>query len=390
VRKIRIAFVASTLDVGGAENVLFNLITRLPGDRYETEVLFLKAPGTVGQRLIHRGVSHTDSIQRGRTDPSVLTRLVSHLRSFSPQILFSIDHHNAMFWGRLASLVSRVPRRVVASHSTGRMESRRSYTRLDRLLMRYTDAVVALSSAHAGYLESVEGVDPRKIVVIENGIDAGLYDGVDEEVVTNLRGQLGIDAGDRVVVMVASLRPEKAHEALLEAAKTLVAERPDTGLKFLVVGEGPRRGMIETLRSRLGLENHVFLLGEREDIPEILRLSDILVLPSHAAVETLPLAILEAMAAGVSVVASAVGSVPDIIEDGRTGKLIAPADAVGLSKAICHIFDKREETQQIINKARETVRTRYTVERMVTGYEELFERLADARTGSHGQSRIPR
>ena len=270
------------------------------------------------------------------------------------------------------------------------MESRRSYTRLDRLLMRYTDAVVALSSAHAAYLESVEGVDPRKIVVIENGIDTGLYDGVDEEVVTNLRGQLGIDAGDRVVVMVASLRPEKAHEALLEAAKTLVAERPDTGLKFLVVGEGPRRGMIETLRSRLGLENHVFLLGEREDIPEILRLSDILVLPSHAAVETLPLAILEAMAAGVPVVASAVGSVPDIIEDGRTGKLIAPADAVGLSKAICHIFDKREETQQIINKARETVRTRYTVERMVTGYEELFERLADARTGSHGQSRIPR
>ena len=390
VKTIRIAFIASTLDVGGAENVLFDLVTRLPADRYEAEFLFLKTAGTVGERLVLRGIPHVDSIQRGRADPLLLARLASHLKSFSPQILFSIDHHNAMFWGRLASLMSHVPRRVVASHSTGRMESRRSYTRLDRLLMRYTDAVVALSSHHAAYLGQVEGIDARKIVIIENGIDTGRFENVDPSAVEKLRHELGIEAGDRVVMMVASLRPEKAHEALLEAAKAIVVGRPGDAVKFLVVGEGPQRGAIETLRSSLGLEHRVNLLGERNDIPELLGLANVLVLPSHAAVETLPLAVLEAMAGGVPVVASAVGSVPEIIEDGRTGRLIAPADAVGLSEAICHIFDKHEETQQIISKARETVRARYTVGRMVSRYEELFERLAGARTRTDGQSGIPR
>jgi len=81
------------------------------------------------------------------------------------------------------------------------------------------------------------------------------------------------------------------------------------------------------------------------------------------------------MAAGVPVVASAVGSVPDIIEDGWNGKLIAPADADGLDRAICHIFDKGHETQQIIRRARETIENRYTAERMTSKYAELFERL---------------
>jgi glycosyltransferase involved in cell wall biosynthesis len=264
------------------------------------------------------------------------------------------------------------------------MESRRSYTRLDRVLMRYTDAVVALSSRHAAYLESVEGIERERIVVIENGIDADRFERVDPAAVDRLRKELLIGTGDRVVVMVASLRPEKAHEALLEAARTLEAAGPGEAIKFLIVGEGPQRGTIEGLRSRLGLDRRVFLLGEREDIPEILGLADVLVLPSHAAVETLPLAVLEAMAAGVPVVASAVGSVPEIIDDGHTGRLIAPADAVGLSEAIRLIFDKHEETKQIISKAREKIRARYTVEGMVARYEALFERLAETRTRNHG------
>lgn len=384
VKRTRIAFVSSTLAVGGAENVLFNLITRLPSERYQSELLFLKEPGTVGMRLIREGVPHAAGLQRRRSDPAVLFRLVRQLKSSPPDILFSLDHHNAMFWGRLASLAVRVPRRVVASHSTGRMESRRSFSRLDRLLMRHTDAVVALSGAHAEYLRRVEAIDPRKIVVIENGIDVGRYGAADSGTVEKLRLGLGLGPDERVVTMVAALRPEKAHNALLKTAKDLTARRPDLRARFLVVGDGPERDRIEALRSELGLQNHVSLLGERDDVPEILQLSDVAVLPSHGAVETLPLAVLEAMAAGVPVVASAVGSVPEIIQDGRTGRLIAPADAVGLSEAICRIFDEHEETQRIIRHARETVRERYTVEKMLSRYEELFDRLTAPVTEAPG------
>ena len=375
MKKTRIAFVASTLDVGGAEHVLFNLITRLPAERFETELLFLRSPGTVGLRLIRLGFPAVDSVGRGRQDPFVLPRLVSHLRSFAPDILFSIDHHNAMFWGRFASLLARVPRRVVASHSTGRMETRRSFTRLDRALMRWTDAVVALSGAHAGYLREVERIDPRKIVVIENGIDTARYEAVDAAKVERLRTELGLGEGDRVVSMIAALRPEKAHEALIEAARIIAERRPDLTLKFLVVGRGPRRQAIETLTTAAGLQESVLLIGEREDIPELLCISNALVLPSHAAVETLPLVVLEAMAAGVPVVASAVGSIPEIIENGVNGLLVAPADPVGLSEALCHIVDEREKTQGMIERARETVRQKFTVEKMLRGYVDLFDRL---------------
>ena len=197
--------------------------------------------------------------------------------------------------------------------------------------------------------------------------------------------------GDRVVMMVASLRPEKAHEALLEAAKNLVAGAARRDGQVPGRGRGPARGARSRRSVRAwGSIARCFSSGKGRTSRRSWGLRTFSSLPSHAAVETLPLAVLEAMAAGVPVVASAVGSVPEIIEDGRTGRLIAPADAVGLSKAICHIFDKREETQQIISKARETVRARYTVGRMVSRYEELFERLAGARTRNHGQSHLPR
>jgi glycosyltransferase involved in cell wall biosynthesis len=376
VKRTRIAFVSSTLEVGGAENVLFNLVTRLPSPRFEAEILFLKEPGRVGTRLIREGVSHASGLQRGRRDPAVFFRILSRLKASRPDILFSLDHHNAMFWGRLASLAAGVARRVVASHSTGRMESRRSFSRLDRTLMRYTDAVVALSAAQADYLRRVERIDPRKIVVIENGIDVARYEAGDSRAVEKLRESLGLGPAERVVAMVAVLRPEKAHGALLAAARELALRRPDLAVRFLIVGGGPEKGRIEALRGELGLDESVLLVGERDDVPDILHLSHVVVLPSHGAVETLPLAVLEAMAAGVPVVASAVGSVPEVIQDGRTGRLIAPADAIGLSEAICRIFDEPEETQRIIRQARETVRERYTVERMVRRYEELFDRLS--------------
>jgi glycosyltransferase involved in cell wall biosynthesis len=375
VSKIRIAFVASTLEVGGAENVLANLIARLPQDRFETELVLLRKPGAVGDRLAREGARCVDSIEHRRGDPRVAGRLAAHFRSLSPRIVYCLDHHNAMFWGRIASLLSRVPRRVLASHSTGRMDGRRSFTRIDQFLMRWTDAVVALSDSHARYLRDVEGIDARKIIVIENGIDTTRYAAVDEGRIARLRSELGLSTGDRVVAMVAALRPEKAHDAFLEAAKRIVTRRPDLPVKFLVVGGGPRQEAISAMRQTLGVENRVLLLGEREDVAEILHVSSVLALPSHGAVETLPLAVLEAMAAGVPVVASAVGSIPEIIENGVNGRLIAPADPIGLSDAICHIFDDSEETRSIISRAGETVRRRYTVEKMISGYVELFERL---------------
>ena len=171
--------------------------------------------------------------------------------------------------------------------------------------MEYTDRVVALSRSHARYLAETEGVGWGRMAVIENGIDVEHYARADAGDVERLRLELGLGPRDRVVLMVAALRPEKAHEVFLEAARLLVDSRQD--VKFLVVGDGPRRAELEALRRRLELEAYVQFLGVRDDVARLLHAAHVLVLPSHPAVETLPLSVLEAMAAGVPVVATRVG-----------------------------------------------------------------------------------
>lgn len=371
---IKVAFLASSFTVGGAEMVMRDVILGLPPGRFSSRLLFLKSPGIIGEELFARGVPGEAGLLSGRYDPAVLFRLIRRLRAFSPHILFTLDHRNALLWGRLAALSAGVPARAFASHSTGRPGGGRNFNIIDHGLMWATDTVVALSESHATYLAGREKIPASKITIIENGIDTGRFAHVDRDAIDACRSELAIPDGCNVVMMVAALRPEKAHEAFLDAARSL-SESMDN-IRFLVVGGGPREQELRELSSRLSLEDRVLFLGRRSDIPVLLGLADVLVLPSHPVVETLPLVVLEAMAAGVPVVASAVGSVPEVVRDGETGLLIPPADSHALAEAVTRLFNHRSLGHGMAERAKKLVLTRYTSVRMVDGYVALFERLA--------------
>jgi glycosyltransferase involved in cell wall biosynthesis len=264
---------------------------------------------------------------------------------------------------------------VVASHATGQFGGKKNFGLSDRWLMEFTDRVVALSRSHALYLETVEGVDPGRITIIENGIPADEFAGPDESAQTALRNELGIEPGENVVTILAALRPEKAHEVFLEAARLLVVS--GNSPKFLIVGDGPRRGELEVLSAKFGLEGHVRFLGTRGDVAQLLHLSDVLTLPSHPAVETLPLSVMEAMAAGVPVVATRVGSLPELIEDGLTGLLIEPGRPDALAQAVHSVLDNPDRARKMAAAAKKAVHDRYSVDSMVERYVSLFESLVD-------------
>ena len=323
--------------------------------------------------MFDAGVGGAERLQRHRFDPAAAIRLSRHLRRDPPDVLFILDHHNAMLWGRVAALLNGVPRVVVASHATGLFGRRRNFRLTDRWLLEFTDRVVALSRAHASYLAETEGVSPASITIIENGIPVDEYAAVDDDTRTKLERELGLRPQDRVVIMVAALRPEKAHEVFLDAARLLVASHSD--LKFLIVGDGPRRGELESMRSRLGLDEHVRFLGVRDDVARLLHLARVLALPSHPAVETLPLSVLEAMAAGVPVVATRVGSLPEVIDSGRTGVLIEPGDPRALAAAIADMVDDPVRSREMAEAARGVVQSRFSVEPMVDKYAALFQSL---------------
>ena len=373
--KIRVAVLVSTLPTGGAERVTLNVLTGLNPARFDCEIYFLKDPGTVGEQLLERGVRGFARLWKHRYDPFIVARLSTRIRSFKPHVFLILHcHRNAMFWGGLCALFADAGSRVIAVHHTGTMASHKNFENIDRWFLSSTRAIIALSETHARYLEEIDGIDPRKITIIENGIVPENYNRTNIEKVEALRRELSIAPGDRVVIMVAGLRPEKAHESVIEAASLLARGR--SSARFLLVGDGPRRRELENMASELGVRDRVTFLGERRDIPDLLHLAEVLVLPSHPAVETLPLAVMEAMAAGVPVIASRVGSVPDMIQDRVNGRLISPASTAELAAAITELFDDPGLARAIAAAGEHTVQERYTLEKMILKYTSLFERIA--------------
>jgi len=375
VEKRRIALVASTFGVGGAEIVTGNVLRRLPQDRYEVRLYFLHDAGIIGRDLFAGGFEGTEHLCAHRRDIRGALSLARRLEEFGPGLVWCLDHIDAMWLGRAAALAARVPATVIASHSTGLVgrngHMRPSFGWRERILVEFVTRVVAVSRTHARYLATVTGLTAPRITVIENGIDLERWPVATEEARREARKNLGIGASDQVVAMIAALRPEKAHEVLFDAIAGLAAL--GKRVRVLLAGDGPRRGALGQRAQALGIRDSVDFLGVRRDVAQLLHASDVVVLPSHDVVETLPLSLLEAMACGTPVVASRVGSVPEVVSDGETGLLIAPGSAPELAAAIVATLDDRAGAQQRAELARRRVETYYSVDRTVSGYRRLFD-----------------
>ncbi|HEX5131855.1 MAG TPA: glycosyltransferase [Candidatus Krumholzibacteria bacterium] len=373
---IRVALVASTLGVGGAERITADVLRRLPADRFRTQLYFLHAAGPVGRSLIADGFDGIERMAEGTHDVAALLKLARLFRRNRPDVVYCLDHHDAMTLGRLAGLASGARAMVVASHATGLVGKSHIFGPVDRMLMDFTGRVVAVSRTHARYLHEHEGLPISSVRVIENGVDAAAYPPVSDRSRAEARAELALGPDEHVIAMVAAMRPEKAHDVLLHA----LARMRDAGIHAaaLLAGDGERRGALEKLADELGLAGSVRFLGVRGDVARLLHAADVVVLPSHAVVETLPLAVLEALAVGVPVVASAVGSIGEVIRDGETGCLIPPADAMALADRVTYILENREAALAMARRGMALVRDRFTIERTTRGYEALFSEMVAA------------
>lgn len=226
---------------------------------------------------------------------------------------------------------------------------------LQRQAYRFAHAVVANSRAASAILQQ-EGVAPSRVEVIPNGIDTHRF---------APRASYGPIT---TVLTVANLRAEKAHEVLLQAAATLLKRH--SHLQFQIAGDGPRLAELRKLASALGVAERVAFLGHREDVPALLAHADAFVLPSRS--EAFPNGVIEAMAAGLPVVASGVGGLLDLIDPGRTGLLVPPDDAQALAEAIDGLVRTPARAAALGAAARDDVARRYSFDRMVRSFEDLY------------------
>jgi glycosyltransferase involved in cell wall biosynthesis len=257
--------------------------------------------------------------------------------------------------GLPAAALARVPVRFGNRRGIVSPVATRGILGLQRLSYKAAHRVVANSVAAAACLQG-EGIPARKISVIANGID---LDGFPRAPVRPRR---------ETITTVANLRGGKGHDVLLRAAVDVIARHPHVRFRF--VGDGPLRPALEQQARALGVSGHVEFMGHQDDIQTVLRDSDLFAFPSL--MEAFPNAVMEAMAAGLPVVATATGGVPELVDHERNGLLAPPGDARALAAALLRLIDEPAAASRYADAARATIASRYSFERMVALFETLY------------------
>jgi glycosyltransferase involved in cell wall biosynthesis len=252
-------------------------------------------------------------------------------------------------------MIARVPVRLGSRRDISLPERTSRNRSLQTASYRLAHRVVANSAAARSRLVD-EGVASSAIAVIPNGIDLRRF----SPPPSRPRG--------RRVVMVANLRPGKGHEILLEAAAAVLRNVPDA--RFTIAGDGPRKVELQRMARELGVDGAVTFLGHRPDVPALLREHDVFAFPSF--MEAAPNAVMEAMAAGLPVVTTRVGGIPEVVHHEKSGLLTDAGDAAGLALALRRVLTDDALAGQMAAAGRELIETRYSFERMTREFEGLY------------------
>ncbi|MDX1630540.1 MAG: glycosyltransferase family 4 protein [Thermoanaerobaculia bacterium] len=378
MRQLRVLWLLDSLTLGGAENTTVSFVQGLEPGRLDVRVAFLKSLGgnPLEEELASRGLSPVGLDARNLRDVAAFRRLTKLLRDREIDLIHAHLAY-ASLWGTVAGALHRIPT-VCTFHVAPPPDPPWSREGMRRILrVRLTNGLARRSVAVSRAVREAwirEGLDSGKTEVIHNGVPVERFSGLRGTGVRGrVRRELGIPEGRLLLLTVTVLREGKGMEDLLAA----VERQGSSGTQGLlaVAGEGPLREDLEkTIRSR-GLEDRVRLLGFRRDVPDLLAAADLFVLPSRW--DAFPTAILEAMAAGLPVVATRAGGIPEIVEDGRTGLLVSPGDPDQLAEALARLSECPELARRLGEAGRERARERFSLEawrhRLLSLYEEILD-----------------
>ena len=372
----KVFYLLDSLNVGGTEVQAVELATRLNPDQYEATLGCLRARGPLLEKLKGSSVVVREFYPRGGFDSPhglyQMFRLALFLRRGGFQIMHAHDLY-ANILGIPAAVLARVPVIISSQRDLGHLDLYKSRRRIWlRRLQKLSTAVLTNANAVRDAVLSEDHFAPEKVKVIHNGVDLDLFSQQSRD-----RGWL-VPTGDheRWIVLVGNMHGDvKGHPVLIAAAEAVVREFPD--VRFLLAGDGQKREEFEEKARSLGIANHFYFLGRRDDIPRILSCCDIGVLPSKA--EGLPNAVLEYLAAGLPTIASRVGGNAEIIDDGKTGLLVPAEDSAALADALLRLLRNPSWADELGKSGRQFVAAEFTFQRLIEKTEKMYTDLLRAR-----------
>jgi glycosyltransferase involved in cell wall biosynthesis len=356
---IPVLFLVTTLDRGGAEKMVTRLALGLPRSKYAVQVGALQGRSrAIAEELCRASVPVHDLGMRAKWDCTVVPRLARLVRREGIEILFAFLFHSTVV-SRLVGWACGVPVRI----SSERIMAWEGWGR--RLINRWTvplaTHVVAASEQVAGYARREFRLPADRLTTIPNGVDLDRF----RPRAPSAR------SGGPVIGCTARLHRKNDHASLLRAFARIAPARADA--RLLLVGRGPEEGRLRVLAERLGLSARIRFAGEHADVAPFLGEMDLYVQPSVA--EGMPNSILEAMAAGLPVVATAVGGTPEVVVDGETGLLVPPADPEALAAAMERCLEDPRITATFGRAGRARVEAHFGEAAMLRRVEDLLDSL---------------
>ncbi|MEI6668151.1 MAG: GT4 family glycosyltransferase PelF [Acidobacteriota bacterium] len=352
---IRVVHIVTTLKFGGLEKVVLDLVRHRNRERIDARVICLDSSGVLAQGFADVGVP-VETIGTDGPVPRRVLKLARRLKELKPDVVHT---HNpqAQLHGAWAALLGRVPVVVHTKHGRGSLEGR-ALGALSRLATTWTSCVVTVSEDAAQVAREIDHVPAERLRVIRNGVDLERFGASQER-----KPRIGARA-----ITVGRLDPVKDQATLLRAARLVVAQVP--AFQLDIVGDGPSRPELEALSGALGLNGSVHFLGYRDPVTTALAEADIFVLSSVS--EGVSIALLEAMAMGLPVVATDVGGNREVVVPGETGWLVPASSPESLAAAMMKLLSDASALERMGLAARRRVEAHFNLRHVVDQYEHLY------------------
>lgn len=362
--KTNVLRVVSNLGTGGVQRRLVSLIPYINREKFNISVCSFK-DGPLRQTLTEAGYKVFIVTRRFKFDPICIIRLIKIMKSEKIQIVHT-HTHKPNTTARIAAILARVSIIIANEHNVDEWKS--PFQKLiDCFLSRFTDRIIVVSEGVQKFCQST-GILSCKFHLIYNGVELDKFG--NKKFREAKRKELGIDANTCVIGTVGRIHPQKGHELLIEITEELLLEHKS--LLFLIIGKGYLEKELTRKIKSLNLSEHFLLLGEREDIPELLSCMDIFVLPSLR--EGFPNVIMEAMASSLPVVATDVGGIREIIINNETGFIIPPANASELYEKLLKLIHDKDLRDKMGNAGYERVK-QFSIDKMARETEDLYQEL---------------
>jgi sugar transferase (PEP-CTERM/EpsH1 system associated) len=361
------------LPIGGTEVLVDRLVRRL-ADRFEFVIACLDQVGELGEQLKRDGFEIIEFNRRPGFDWSCVRRLAKRFQAGGVQAVHA-HQYTPFAYAAATRLLGYRPRLVFTEH--GRFFPDLSSTKrrwFNRVLTSRRDRLIAVGEAVRQALIRNEGMSAAQIEIIHNGVEQSPARLSDEERVA-LRTELGAANDDLLVIQVARLDTIKDHATALKAFGLAAAQRPQ--LRLAIVGDGPERGSIERQIAASAFADRISLVGQRRDVPRLLAAADVFLLTSLS--EGIPVTVIEAMIAGLPIIATQVGGVPEVV-DGAVGMLAPAGDAERIAAAIVKLSDDGNLRQNLGESGRRRVAERFSEDEMVRRYDRVYAEVLQRQT----------